>query len=206
MAGEEEELRGMLEKRSEHFITEEYPFSSEYLGPGASTNHSPCYVLAKLVNNEKLKNTVVRMILSTKDWYPRWYSYAALNKFIGNYTTSLHAYPLLDCYGATGDDYLLQMAYGSLLGHWCCVDSKGKGYNRREWRFNPVDRDHPRYNFYVNEARSLELGVGLNSNLSLLCSTLVFDEHFVGDRLWMHRIRNRGWISTGAMVGFRFQS
>jgi len=82
MAGEEEELRGMLEKRSEHFITEEYPFSSEYLGPGASTNHSPCYVLAKLVNNEKLKNTVVRMILSTKDWYPRWYSYAALNKFI----------------------------------------------------------------------------------------------------------------------------
>jgi len=70
------------------------------------------------------------------------------------------------------------MAYGSLLGHWYCVDSKGKGYNSREWRFNPVDRDHPRYNFYVNEARSLELGVGLNSNLSLLCSTLVFDEHF----------------------------
>ena len=70
------------------------------------------------------------------------------------------------------------MAYGSLLGHWCCVDSKGKGYNSREWRFNPVDRTHPRYNFYVNEARSLELGIGLNRNLSLLCSTLVFDEHF----------------------------
>ena len=178
MTTEKEELRGTLEKRSEHFITEEYPFSSEYLGPGASTNHSPCYVLAKLVNNEKLKNTVVRMILSAKDWYPRWYSYAALNKFIGNYTTSLHAYPLLDRYQVTGDDYLLQMAYGSLLGHWCCVDSKGKGYNSREWRFNPVDRTHPRYNFYVNEAQSLELGVGLNRNLSLLCATLVFDEHF----------------------------
>lgn len=53
-----------------------------------------------------------------------------------------------------------------------------RAINSREWRFNPVDRDHPRYNFYVNEARSLELGVGLNSNLSLLCSTLVFDEHF----------------------------
>ena len=178
MMEEEEELRRILAARSEHFVTEEYPFSSEYLGPGASTNHSPSYVLAKLVDNEKLKNTVVRMILSTKDWYPRWYSYAALNKFIGNYTTSLHAYPLLDRYEATGDDYLLQMAYGSLLGHWCCVDSEGKGYNSREWRFNPVDRDHPRYNFYVNEARSLELGIGLNRNLSLLCATLVFDDHF----------------------------
>ena len=178
MANEEEELRSMLIKRSEHFVVEEYPFSSEYLIPGASTNHSPSYVLAKLADCEKLKHTVVRMILSTKDWFPRWYGYAALNKFIGNYTTSLHAYPLLDRYEDTGEDYLLQMAYGSLLGHWCCVDSTGKGYNSREWRFNPVGREHPRYNMYVNEARSLELGVGLNCNLSLLCAMLVFDEHF----------------------------
>ncbi len=178
MTEESKELRTMLEKRSEHFVSEEYPFSSEYLGPGASTNHSPSYVLAKLVGSERLKRTVVRMILSTKDWFPRWYSYAALRHFIGNYTTSLHAYPLLDHYESTGDDFLLQMAYGGLLGHWCCVDSAGKGYNSREWRFNPVDRDHPNYNYYVNEARSLELGVGLNCNLRLLCATLVFDEHF----------------------------
>ena len=118
------------------------------------------------------------MILGSKDWYPVWYSYCAMQKFIGNYMTSLHAYPLLDRYEDTGEDFLLQMAYGSLIGHWCCVDSKGKGYNSREWRFNPVARDHPRYNFCVTESRNLELGVGLNSNLSQLGAALVFDRHF----------------------------
>ena len=178
MVEEERELREMLVKRSDHFVTEEYPFSSEYLGPGASTNHSPCYVLAKVVDDERLKDTVVRMILTAKDWYPRWYSYGSLAHFVGNYTTSLHAYPLLDRYDEIGDEYLLRMGYASLFAHWCCVDSEGRGFNSREWRFNPVGRDHPGYNMYVNEARSLELGVGLNSNLSQLSAALVFDEHF----------------------------
>ena len=178
MTEELSELHEMLVKRSEHFVTEEYPFSSEYLGPGASTNHSPSYVLAGIVDNERLKNTVVRMILAAKGPFPRWYSYCALNKFIGNYTTSLHAFPLLDRFEDTGDDYLLQMAYGSLLGHWCCVDSDGKGYNSREWRFNPVDRNNPKYNYYVNEARSFELGIGLSCNLRFLGAALAFDKHF----------------------------
>ena len=175
---EREQLFEMIKKRSKHFVTEEYPFSNEFLGNGASTNHGAAYAYAKIVDDEKLKSTIIRMILAAKGPFPRWYHHGAIINFIGSYLTSLQAAPLLDRYEDTGDSYLLQMAYGSFLGHWCCVDSKGQGHNSKEWRFNPVGRDDPRYNYYANDARSDELGVGLNCNLRFLGSSLAIDEHF----------------------------
>ena len=175
---ERKELLAMLEKRSEHFVTEEYPFAAEFGGGGAGPNVSAAYVLGNIFDEQKLKNTVVRLILASRGPFPRWYSYCTLNNFIGNYRTSSFAPPLLDCFEDTGDDYLLRTAYGSLLAHWCCVDSDGKGYNSREFRFNPVDRDNPKYNYYVSGAQSSELGVGLNCNLRFLGAALATDEHF----------------------------
>ena len=178
MGKERTELFEMIEKRSKHFVSEEYSFCNEFLLAGANTNHGAAYTYAKIIDNENLKNTIVRMIMTTKGPFPRWYHYGALSNFIGNYMTSLQAVPLLDRYETTGDDDLLQMAYGSFLGHWCCVDSKGRGHNSMEWRFNPVGRDDPRYNYYVNDALSGELGVGLNCNLRFLGAALAIDEHF----------------------------
>jgi hypothetical protein len=175
---EKTELFEIIKKRSKHFISEEYSFCNEFLLAGANTNHGAVYTYAKIVNDENLKRKIVRMIAATKGPFPRWYHYGALSNFIGNYMTSLHAVPLLDRYEDTGDGNLLQLAYGSFLGHWCCVGSDGRGYNSREWRFNPVGRDDPRYNYYVNEARSDELGIGLNCNLRFLGASLALDEHF----------------------------
>jgi len=178
MNQESDKLLNIIKKRSKHYVSEEYSFCCEYLIAGASTNHGAVYVYATLIDNEKLKSKIVRMILSTKGPFPRWYHYGALMNFIGSYMTSLHAVPLLKRFEETGDDRMLQLAYGSLLGHWCCVDPDGKGHNNREWRFNPVGRDDPRYGFYTNDARSLEIGVGLNCNLRFLSSMLVFDQDF----------------------------
>ena len=61
---------------------------------------------------------------------------------------------------------------------WSCVDPSGKGYNGREWRFNPPEKDSPEYNYYRNGCFSGEVGMGLYGNLSMLKSYLVQDPDF----------------------------
>jgi hypothetical protein len=58
------------------------------------------------------------------------------------------------------------------------VDPSGKGYNGREWRFNPPEKGSPEYNYYRNGCFSGEVGMGLYGNLSMLKSYLVQDPDF----------------------------
>ena len=88
------------------------------------------------------------------------------------------ARPLFDRYEQTGDLHYLQKAYGATLAIWSCVDPSGKGYNGREWRFNPPEKGSPEYNYYRNGCFSGEVGMGLYGNLSMLKSYLVQDPDF----------------------------
>ena len=88
------------------------------------------------------------------------------------------ARPLFDRYEQTGDLHYLQKAYGATLAVWSCVDPSGKGYNGREWRFNPPEKGSPEYNYYRNGCFSGEVGMGLYGNLSMLKSYLVQDPDF----------------------------
>ena len=99
-------------------------------------------------------------------------------RFIGCYPTPLLARPLFDRYEQTGDLHFLQKAYGASLAVWSCVDPSGKGYNGREWRFNPPEKGSPEYNYYRNGCFSGEVGMGLYGNLSMLKSYLVRDPDF----------------------------
>ena len=88
------------------------------------------------------------------------------------------ARPLFDRYEQTGDLHFLQKAYGATLAVWSCVDPSGKGYNGREWRFNPPEKGSLEYNYYRNGCFSGEVGMGLYGNLSMLKSYLVQDPDF----------------------------
>ena len=158
------------------FLEEEYPFASEYCFDHASK--AALYYLAQVADDEPLKKRTVQTILASRDATPMWFSYCTNMRYIGCYPTPLLARPLFDTYEQTGDLHYLQKAYGATLAVWSCVDPSGKGYNGREWRFNPPEKGHPEYNYYRNGCFSGEVGMGLYGNLSMLKSYLVQDPDF----------------------------
>ena len=158
------------------FLEEEYPFASEYCFDHASK--AALYYLAQVADDESLKKRVVATILASRDATPMWFSYCTNMRYIGCYPTPLMARPLFDRYEQTGDLHYLQKAYGATLAVWSCVDPSGKGYNGREWRFNPPEKGSPEYNYYRNGCFSGEVGMGLYGNLSMLKSYLVQDPDF----------------------------
>ncbi len=158
------------------FLEEEYPFASEYCFDHASK--AALYYLAQVADDELLKKRTVQTILASRDTTPMWFSYCTNMRYIGCYPTPLLARPLFDKYEQTGDLNYLQKAYGATLAIWSCVDPSGKGYNGREWRFNPPEKGSPEYNYYRNGCFSGEVGIGLYGNLSMLKSYLVQDPDF----------------------------
>ncbi len=160
------------------FVEEEYPFATEYCFGQAS--HAAVYYLGQVAGDERLQRTTVETILACRDFAPMWPLYATNRRYIGCYPTPLLARPLLDRYSRSGDDFLLRMAYGAILAVWSCVDPSGKGYNGREWRFNPPGKNSgsPEYNYYRNGCFSGELGMGLHGVLSMLRAYLVEDGDF----------------------------
>ena len=158
------------------FLEEEYPFASEYCFDHASK--AALYYLAQVADDEPLKKRVVATILASRDATPMWFSYCTNMRYIGCYPTPLMARPLFDRYEQTGDLHYLQKAYGATLAVWSCVDPSGKGYNGREWRFNPPEKGSLEYNYYRNGCFSGEVGMGLYGNLSMLKSYLVQDPDF----------------------------
>ncbi len=158
------------------FLEEEYPFASEYCFDHASK--AALYYLAQVADDESLKKRTVQSILASRDATPMWFSYCTNMRYIGCYPTPLMARPLFDRYEQTGDLHYLQKAYGATLAVWSCVDPSGKGYNGREWRFNPPEKGSPEYNYYRNGCFSGEVGMGLYGNLSMLKSYLVQDPDF----------------------------
>ena len=165
-------LKGVLP----FFLEEEYPFASEYCFDHASK--AALYYLAQVADDASLKKRVVATILASRDATPMWFSYCTNMRYIGCYPTPLMARPLFDRYEQTGDLHFLQKAYGATLAVWSCVDPSGKGYNGREWRFNPPEKGSPEYNYYRNGCFSGEVGMGLYGNLSMLKSYLVQDPDF----------------------------
>ena len=166
-------LREAIESCLPFFLEEEYPFASEYCFDHASK--AALYYLAQVADDEPLKQRTVQTILASRDATPMWFSYCTNMRYIGCYPTPLMARPLFDRYEQTGDLHFLQKAYGATLAVWSCVDSSGKGYNGREWRFNPPEKGSPEYNYYRNGCFSGEVGMGLYGNLSMLKSYLVQD-------------------------------
>ena len=158
------------------FLEEEYPFASEYCFDHASK--AALYYLAQVADDASLKQRVVATILASRDATPMWFSYCTNMRYIGCYPTPLMARPLFDRFEQTGDLHFLQKAYGATLAVWSCVDPSGKGYNGREWRFNPPEKGSPEYNYYRNGCFSGEVGMGLYGNLSMLKSYLVRDPDF----------------------------
>ena len=169
-------LRDAIEGCLPFFLEEEYPMASEYCFDHASK--AALYYLAQVADDESLKKRTVDTILASRDATPMWFSYCTNMRFIGCYPTPLLARPLFDRYEQTGDLHFLQKAYGATLAVWSCVDPSGKGYNGREWRFNPPERGSPEYNYYRNGCFSGEVGMGLYGNLSMLKSFLVRDPDF----------------------------
>ena len=176
MVPEYRTLREAIESCLPFFLEEEYPFASEYCFDHASK--AALYYLAQVADDESLKQRTVQTILASRDATPMWFSYCTNMRFIGCYPTPLLARPLFDRYEQTGDLHFLQKAYGATLAVWSCVDPSGKGYNGREWRFNPPEKESPEYNYYRNGCFSGEVGMGLYGNLSMLKSYLVQDPDF----------------------------
>ena len=176
MTAEYRTLREAIEGCLPFFLEEEYPFASEYCFDHASK--AALYYLAQVADDESLKQRTVQTILASRDATPMWFSYCTNMRFIGCYPTPLLARPLFDRYEQTGDLHFLQKAYGATLAVWSCVDPSGKGYNGREWRFNPPEKGSPEYNYYRNGCFSGEVGMGLYGNLSMLKSYLVQDPDF----------------------------
>ena len=176
MHDEHRTLREAIEGCLPFFVEEEYPFASEYCFDHASK--AALYYLGQVADDESLKKRTVDTILASRDATPMWFSYCTNMRFIGCYPTPLLARPLFDRYEQTGDEHLLRLAYGATLAVWSCVDANGKGYNGREWRFNPPEKGSPEYNYYRNGCVSGELGMGLYGNLSMLKSYLVHDSDF----------------------------
>ena len=137
-----------------------------------------CTIWHRSAEDESLKQRTVSTILASRDATPMWFSYCTNMRYIGCYPTPLMARPLFDRYEQTGDLHFLQKAYGATLAVWSCVDPSGKGYNGREWRFNPPEKGSPEYNYYRNGCFSGEVGMGLYGNLSMLKSYLVQDPDF----------------------------
>lgn len=158
------------------FLEEAYPFASEYCFDHASK--AALYYLAQVADDEPLKKRTVQTILASRDATPMWFSHCTNMRYIGCYPTPLLARPLFDRFERTGDLHFLQKAYGATLAVWSCVDPSGKGYNGREWRFNPPKEGSPEYNYYRNGCFSGEVGMGLYGNLSMLKSYLVQDPDF----------------------------
>ena len=176
MQTEYQTLRDAIEGCLPFFLEEEYPMASEYCFDHASK--AALYYLAQVADDESLKQRTVDTILASRDATPMWFSYCTNMRFIGCYPTPLLARPLFDRYEQTGDLHFLQKAYGATLAVWSCVDPSGKGYNGREWRFNPPEKGSPEYNYYRNGCFSGEVGMGLYGNLSMLKSYLVEDPDF----------------------------
>ncbi|RKU14740.1 hypothetical protein C6503_14640 [Candidatus Poribacteria bacterium] len=176
METEYQTLRKAIEGCLPFFLEEEYPMASEYCFDHASK--AALYYLAQVADDESLKKRTVDTILASRDATPMWFSYCTNMRFIGCYPTPLLARPLFDRYEQTGDLHLLQKAYGATLAVWSCVDPSGKGYNGREWRFNPPEKGSSEYNYYRNGCFSGEVGMGLYGNLSMLKSFLVRDPDF----------------------------
>ena len=176
MTTEYQTLREAIEGCLPFFLEEEYPFASEYCFDHASK--AALYYLAQVADDESLKKRVVATILASRDATPMWFSYCTNMRYIGCYPTPLMARPLFDRFEQTGDLHFLQKAYGATLAVWSCVDPSGKGYNGREWRFNPPEKGSPEYNYYRNGCFSGEVGMGLYGNLSMLKSYLVQDPDF----------------------------
>ena len=169
-------LRDAIEGCLPFFLEEEYPFASEYCFDHASK--AALYYLAQVADDESLKHRTVQTILASRDTTPMWFSYCTNMRYIGCYPTPLLARPLFDRFEKTGDPHYLQKAYGATLAVWSCVDPSGKGYNGREWRFNPPEQGSPEYNYYRNGCFSGEVGMGLYGNLSMLKSYLIQDPDF----------------------------
>ncbi len=176
MTTEYRTLREAIEGCLPFFLEEEYPFASEYCFDHASK--AALYYLAQVADDASLQKRVVATILASRDATPMWFSYCTNMRYIGCYPTPLMARPLFDRYEQTGDLHFLQKAYGATLAVWSCVDPSGKGYNGREWRFNPPEKGSPEYNYYRNGCFSGEVGMGLYGNLSMLKSYLVQDPDF----------------------------
>ena len=176
MNTEYQTLRKAIEGCLPFFLEEEYPMASEYCFDHASK--AALYYLAQVADDESLKKRTVNTILASRDATPMWFSYCTNMRFIGCYPTPLLARPLFDRYEQTEDLHFLQKAYGATLAVWSCVDPSGKGYNGREWRFNPPEKGSPEYNYYRNGCFSGEVGMGLYGNLSMLKSFLVRDPDF----------------------------
>ena len=176
MTTEYRTLREAIESCLPFFLEEEYPFASEYCFDHASK--AALYYLAQVADDESLKQRTVQTILASRDATPMWFSYCTNMRYIGCYPTPLMARPLFDRFEQTGDLHFLQKAYGATLAVWSCVDPSGKGYNGREWRFNPPEKGSPEYNYYRNGCFSGEVGMGLYGNLSMLKSYLVQDPDF----------------------------
>ena len=176
METEYQTLRDAIEGCLPFFLEEEYPMASEYCFDHASK--AALYYLAQVADDESLKKRTVDTILASRDATPMWFSYCTNMRFIGCYPTPLLARPLFDRYEQTGDLHFLQKAYGATLAVWSCVDPSGKGYNGREWRFNPPEKGSPEYNYYRNGCFSGEVGMGLYGNLDMLKSYLVRDPDF----------------------------
>ena len=107
-----------------------------------------------------------------------WFMYGVNARMIGFYATPLMARSLFDRYEETGDEYLLRMGYGGALVIWTCVEPSGRGYNTREWRFNPPAPGHPEYHYYRNGCTSGELGNGLHGLMDFIKAYLVRDPDF----------------------------
>ena len=176
MTAEYRTLREAIEGCLPFFLEEEYPFASEYCFDHASK--AALYYLAQVADDASLKERVVATILASRDATPMWFSYCTNMRYIGCYPTPLMARPLFDRFEQTGDLHFLQKAYGATLAVWSCVDPSGKGYNGREWRFNPPEKGSPEYNYYRNGCFSGEVGMGLYGNLTMLKSYLVQDPDF----------------------------
>ena len=177
MTTEYRTLREAIEGCLPFFLEEEYPFASEYCFDHASK--AALYYLAQVADDESLK----KRCRGDNSREPRCHADVVL--LLHEYAihriatpTPLMARPLFDRYEQTGDLHFLQKAYGATLAVWSCVDLSGKGYNGREWRFNPPEKGSPEYNYYRNGCFSGEVGMGLYGNLSMLKSYLVQDPDF----------------------------
>ena len=167
-------LKADIEGTWPFFLEEEYPYATEYCFD--SPSFPAVYYIAKAAGDDSVMEKTVDVIMASRHKSPLWFNYGADLKRIGNYTTTLGARPLLDTFERTGDQNLLRYGYAATLGVWSCVDSDGRGYFNREWKFNgdKTSRDNAYWNGYYSGS----IGAGLYGNLYALKSYLVDDPDF----------------------------
>ena len=126
-------LQGFYKKKYDFFATEKYPFASE--ASIDTTGFETSYTLAKMFNDQTLKDKVQKASVSSRGLQPLWYFYGSDNRHMGEswwnlgYETQLGAWQqqeyLLESTTAMGVDRadMTRSTYGAYLAGWNNVNS-----------------------------------------------------------------------------------